>query len=416
MATGNFRVFLKNIRYTFRNKKRFTFFIILFIFLSGGVTFFVDTFTEYNRSELLEHKGILIKQQDFDTVDWDTSSPTNFANNLILDISALDNVQGVFPLSYVDIGPSLRFYGIDHSHPWVYDLISPLNVLSGTFLESSSDMIIPKDSSFRLNLSDTAPDELSIILSPGVDDTFTFNFGSNSIGLKVAGIYDPINLPTGDRTSLFVDQTILDQLIDDIPGLVRYIYQISVIVSGPGSSIFGFDSSVLYDETYDNRIVLKDEIDVLFAAEAQLSVIFDAESPKILGDITTIKQNKDRDVITFIIGITMGLFVSVIYAYLMSRFRKDEIAVLKALGYSSRHIRIALLAEIMTISMLGFAIGTSIIQWYLLRITEASVLAVFDWNVIIATFVIVVIIDIPGTLFASRRMMKVTPLDVFRDR
>ena len=89
MATGNFRVFLKNIRYTFRNKKRFTFFIILFIFLSGGVTFFVDTFTEYNRSELLEHKGILIKQQDFDTVDWDTSSPTNFANNLILDISAV---------------------------------------------------------------------------------------------------------------------------------------------------------------------------------------------------------------------------------------------------------------------------------------------------------------------------------------
>ena len=172
----------------------------------------------------------------------------------------------------------------------------------------------------------------------------------------------------------------------------------------------------MYDETYDNRIVLKDEIDALFAAESELSNIFDAESPKILGDITTIKQNKDRDVITFIIGITMGLFVSVIYAYLMSRFRKDEIAVLKALGYSSRHIRIALLAEIMTISMLGFAIGTSIIQWYLLRITEASVLAVFDWNVIIATFVIVVIIDIPGTLFASRRMMKVTPLDVFRDR
>ena len=171
MATGNFRVFLKNIRYTFRNKKRFTFFIILFIFLSGGVTFFVDTFTEYNRSELLEHKGILIKQQDFDTVDW-SSSPTNFANNLILDISGLDNVQGVFPISYIDIGPSIRFYGVDHTNPWVYDLISPLNVLSGTFLESSSDMIIPKGSSFWLNLSDTAPEELSIILNKTLKNLF----------------------------------------------------------------------------------------------------------------------------------------------------------------------------------------------------------------------------------------------------
>ncbi|MHA1912605.1 MAG: ABC transporter permease [Candidatus Kariarchaeaceae archaeon] len=415
MATGNFRVFLKNIRYTFRNKKRFTFFIILFIFLSGGVTFFVDTFTEYNRSELLEHKGILIKQQDFDTVDW-SSSPTNLANNLILDISDLENVQDVFPISYVDIGPSMRFYGIDNSNPWAYDLISPLNVLSGTFLESSSEMIIPKSSSFRLNLSDAAPSELSIILTPGVDDVFTFNFGSTSLDLKVAGIYDPINLPIDGRTSIFVDQIVLDQLVSEIPSLTRYIYQISVIVSGPGADLFGFDSSVLYDETYDNRIDLKIAIDALFDADPQLSVIFNADSPKIVGDSTTVKQDKDRDIITFIIGITMGLFVSVIYAYLMSRFRKDEIAVLKALGYSSRHIRIALLAEIMTISMLGFAIGTSIIQWYLLRITEASVLAVFDWNVIVATFVIVVIIDIPGTLFASRRMMKVTPLDVFRDR
>jgi ABC-type antimicrobial peptide transport system permease subunit len=416
MATGTFRIFLKNIRYTFRNKKRFTFFIILFIFLSGGVTFFVDTFTEYNRSELLEHKGILIKQQAFGTAEWFPSNSSNDANNLIVAISALDNVQGVFPLSYVDIGSSLRFYGLDHGNSWVYDLISPLDVLSGTFVESVNDMIIPKDSSFMLNLSNTAPSELSVIIAPGVDDTFTFNFASTSLDLKVAGVYDPINIPSQNRTSIFIDQTVLDQLVEEIPGLTRYIYQISVIVSGPGADIFGFDSSVLYDETYDNRLTLRTDIVTLFTANSQLSVIFDADSPKLVGDSTTIKQNKDRDMITFVIGITMGLFVSVIYAYLMSRFRKDEIAVLKALGYSSRHIRIALLAEIMTISMLGFAIGTSIIQWYLLRITEASVLAVFDWTVIIATFVIVVIIDIPGTLFASRRMMKVTPLDVFRDR
>ena len=99
MATGVFRVFLKNIRYTFRNKKRFFFFLVLFIFLSGGVTFFVDTFTEYNRSELLEHKGILINQQDFGTVNW-TDLPSNLAESLMTDISSLDNVKDFLRITY----------------------------------------------------------------------------------------------------------------------------------------------------------------------------------------------------------------------------------------------------------------------------------------------------------------------------
>jgi ABC-type antimicrobial peptide transport system permease subunit len=111
-----------------------------------------------------------------------------------------------------------------------------------------------------------------------------------------------------------------------------------------------------------------------------------------------------------------GVLLSTMFAYLISRFRRREIAILKAMGYSHASVRTTLTAEIITLAFVGFIIGLSLAQGLLYYLSDFSVHSLLRWQAVGWSFLINVIISLPGMLLVSFRVLGVSPSEVFRDK
>ena len=110
------------------------------------------------------------------------------------------------------------------------------------------------------------------------------------------------------------------------------------------------------------------------------------------------------------------MLISLLFSYLISRFRRREIAVLKALGYSNGSVRTALVAESITISLIGFFVGLGSAQAILMvNLGRFERNALFSLTAIGVSFLTIVVITLPGILFISRRVLKISPAEAFRD-
>lgn len=105
-----------------------------------------------------------------------------------------------------------------------------------------------------------------------------------------------------------------------------------------------------------------------------------------------------------------------LYNALIVWFRKREIAVLRAMGYKKREIRINLLGESLTISLLGFIIGLSAMLIYFWTQGFTFTNQVITPLTLLMSFGIVVGLSIPGLLIASVSFTRVNPILLFKAR
>jgi len=127
-------------------------------------------------------------------------------------------------------------------------------------------------------------------------------------------------------------------------------------------------------------------------------------------------------------GILGGLVVATLYGFLLTAFRKTEIATLKCIGWSNSNIRILIIGEILLVSCLAFllfievGIHVSGLAFYVsgdpfkpLFFVPGSVQQVLlARNMLLPSFVTVVLAQIPGILLANYRILIVKPMEALR--
>ena len=127
------------------------------------------------------------------------------------------------------------------------------------------------------------------------------------------------------------------------------------------------------------------------------------------------------------IGLVGAPIVATMYAFIISRFRTREIAVLKAVGYSNSNVQAMLLSEIATVSLIGFLISTFGFQIILIMNAQYTLNTTYVpliWNpfvdllpspIAIITFIFVVLSNILGFVIISRRSIAVRPVELFKN-
>lgn len=128
------------------------------------------------------------------------------------------------------------------------------------------------------------------------------------------------------------------------------------------------------------------------------------------------------------IAILGGLIVATMYGFLLTTFRKTEIATLKCIGWSNGNLRVLIVGEILMVSVLAFLLFIEIgihvtgLAYYLTGSSQSllffvppaiqQVLIARDY--LLVSLVVVVFAQIPGILLANYRILAVKPMEALR--
>lgn len=401
---GLFRVFKKSIRFTVRSKRRFIVFLMIFAIVSSFVAFFVDGIDTMQTDDFLDQKSVVLKEFGEFSVSYNQS---DLLMDDILDLpdNGKSPIEDSAIYHYLDLDQSLRIFSIMLSKPWLSSGVNPSMIQTGRFPRTTNEVLVP-DGSFQIRNSSTG-----IILKSDVVVGQTIEFINNEeiIELKVVGTFDnakiTIPLDLNKKLWLFMDFTIFEKIIDLYGNILdeAYTYSMSFIVPG----------TILNPATYD----------ALDQLNADIREIIDEEETSNYGSwLSPTKPGKDlreesyKELVFLGFAIIGGIFLSLMFSYLISRFRRREIAVLKALGYSNPSVRAALIGEIITTSSVGFVIGLGTAQGLIFFISDYSPTSLLRGFSMLYSFLINVVIAVPGMFLISRRVLKISPAEAFRDK
>lgn len=396
---GKPKLLMKSIVFSTRSRRRFFTFVIIFSILSGATILLLNYFDNFSRQGLLEHKGVVIKTASMDTV---------FLNSATSDVSSnLAGSSAVIYYKYVNFGSSFRIFSVDPRYAWAFSEIKPNNLISGSFPSGDNDIMISEDALVTL---DDSEGSTNMYTKPVVGTKFKIGTSSASpFDLTVKGIYrKPASIiadfAAEGREWLFLTETAFNTLIGSghlglSPSQI-YVHSISIIASG----------DVYSGACYDN----------VNSIHATLFSTINSD-PNYNDMIYTPKANKEEArnmaFLSLVFGIVGTILVSTLYSYIITRFRRREVAVLKAMGYSKTDVRIVVLSEILVVAITGFVLGLLAIQGYLVLTKQGS----WVFNILLSqtaflSFIVVVLATIPGFLLISYRILSVRPIEIFRQK
>ena len=110
---GNFRVFKKSVRFTFRSRRRFFVFLMIFGIVSTFIAFYIDTLDDLRTDGLLDQKGVVMEQDSYTDV---TYAEGNLIMNDILAKSELNSnvkIENSVIFHYIELEEYIRLYSMD---------------------------------------------------------------------------------------------------------------------------------------------------------------------------------------------------------------------------------------------------------------------------------------------------------------
>jgi predicted lysophospholipase L1 biosynthesis ABC-type transport system permease subunit len=134
------------------------------------------------------------------------------------------------------------------------------------------------------------------------------------------------------------------------------------------------------------------------------------------------------DPVSYLMAILGGLIVATAYGFLLTMFRKTEIATLKCIGWSNSNIRLLITGEILLISCIAFFLFVEVgihlagLSFYFTGSATGGLFFVPDWirpifaarPLLLWTFLLVVVLQLPGILLANYRILSVKPMEALR--
>ncbi len=396
---GQLKLLKKSIVFSTRSRRRFFTFVIVFSILSGATIILLSYFDNFSRQGLLTHKGVVIKATEF-------GSPTALLySEATADV--LENMPAtdeVIYYRYVNFGSSMRIISVNPQYPWAFTDLKPNNLIAGHFPQKDRQILVSNEALFALEESQ---DTTNLYTKPVVGTSFTIGGSADSpFKMTVSGIFK--KSPTIEADDgwewIFVTENDFDTITNEeylnpvLNGIDIFVHSISIIAGG---DVFG-------GAAYDNV----DDI----AAD-----LTDLDSANYGNPIFTPKTDKDENRNMMFLSLMFGVFgtfmVSTLYSYLITRFRRREVAVLKAMGYSKWSVRIVVLSEILVVAVTGFVIGLIGIQAFIYFSSTSS----YFYNIIFSptallSFLAVVLSSVPGFLLITTRILGVRPIEIFRQK
>lgn len=404
---GSLRVARKSALFALRARKRLIVFVIIFGMLSGATLLLVGTFDSYNRESLLDQRGVYIIEQSSNSINSTQYRSINRALDQDLDEGKYDT----HPVRYFNypagsLSSFMRVVGIDHEAPWAFSEVKPNSIKSGRFIKSSDEALVSEGFNVPLNWTETGLSSMSASLQ--VSNSITFEGNQDPMTFEVKGVFE--ESPRMQQSWLVISNDAFDDLITHLgksSSTDVFYYEVAFIAAG---GIL----EVLFGDAYGTVADIANNLGELAAETSTYGsweFIFDDQQVKA--------ETRDRDLLSFGVGAVGGLIVATLYAYLITRFRRREVAILKAIGFNARNVRITLLAEILTVAFLGFAAATLVIESYI-RFTAGSEyiasLFTMPYTTILISGSVVVLTCIPGFLLISWRILAVRPIEIFKER
>jgi hypothetical protein len=397
---GKYKLLMKSIVFSTRSRRRFFTFVMVFSILSGATILLLTYFDDFSRQGLLEHKGVVITAALPDSVTLATAQ-TDLA---VTDGGPpLPGSQVVIFYKYVNFGTSFRIFSMNSRYPWAFTEIKPNNLISGSFPDKDNEVLVSEDAFITLQDSQGG---VNVYTKPVVGTTFKLGGSEDSdFNLKVSGVYRKTTTITADsREWIMITEAAFERLVNNqnlgYSDSQIWIHSVTIIASG----------DVYSGACYSN-------VDQLAAS---LSVDINANTDYDNVDFTAKvfkEENRNMAFLSLVFGLFGTFMVSTLYSYIITRFRRREVAVLKAMGYSKTDVRIVVLSEILVVAVTGFLIGLLAIQAYLYlsRIGSWVFMIIFSQTALLS-FGAVVLSTVPGFFLISFRILSVRPIEIFRQK
>jgi ABC-type antimicrobial peptide transport system permease subunit len=395
---GQLKLLMKSIVFSTRSRRRFFTFVIVFSILSGATIILLSYFDNFSRQGLLSHKGVVVKASEFGT-------PTSLLYSEALSaqpvgVGTISGAEKVIYYRYVNFGSSLRIMSINSQYPWAFTDLKPNNLVAGHFPTKDSQILVSSEVLFALLDSQGT---INLYTKPVVGTSFTIGISADStFKLTISGIFKkPDAIATDDREWIFVTENTFNTFVDqnnlNLGNDEIFVHSISIIASG----------DVFSGGAYDNVDEIASDLGSLDA---------NYESPDF-----TPKSDKDENRNMMFLSLLFGIFgtfmVSTLYSYLITRFRRREVAVLKAMGYSKWSVRTVVLSEILVVAITGFFIGLIGIQAFIYFSSAGSyVFYIIFSPTAFLSFLAVVLSSVPGFLLITTRILGVRPIEIFRQK
>ena len=356
----------------------------------------------------MDQRGIVLKAPAFGTpsplslLEAESNSPVGIG---IDDGQTLAGASKVIFYKYVDFGSTLRIFSMNPRYPWAFSDLKPNNLAKGHFPYSTHQVLVSED--ILMTLAD-AEGGNQIYTKPGLGTSFTLGRSDDDpFKLSISGIFKKPAAAEEDVTRewIFLTEKAFATLIDgshlNLAKNEVYIHSITVIAGG----------DVFSGQTYSN-------VDQLASVLRPLS---QGAGANFYEPLYTPKSDKDELRNMMFLSLVFGLFgtfmVSTLYAYLITRFRRREVAVLKAMGYSKWSVRTVVLSEILVVAVTGFTFGLLGIQAFIyLTRSSAYVFNIVFSSTALLSFLAVVLSSIPGFIIITTRILGVRPIEIFRQK
>ncbi|MHA1616743.1 MAG: hypothetical protein ACTSX9_05490 [Candidatus Njordarchaeales archaeon] len=391
-----------------RAKIRSTIFVILFVLATTVSLLQLSRIYSYGTHDLLRLKGVVLEPQSpmrSDVIDEKLYGIYNDFRDvlsgiyIVYGLSILDNQLLVISVN------TYRELGFSEEIRWAVSEFKPTALIKGRYIETKGEGIV--NDGFYLNFTEYGT-PLAVHLSVG--DVLSFRAGYRELKIRIVGITSSelsvfkkvTDLPF--ENVLFVDWETFKDIAVDIKGLSgpieesSQVYVLRVIFLVKGSVI----SALTSGDIFKYKTVLKEELSKRASTLTPLKIISIEE---------IIPQEYQAMVILFIVSVLFQMMVTGIYAILIIRFRRIDIATLRAIGWDSGHVKMFVIGEFLSILVIGFVIGIvagGIYNSFLLRLPFSTI------PYIVLLFTNMIIPVLIGIKYTSSATLTIPPSEAFR--
>lgn len=405
---GVYTVFRKSVRFTFRHKKRFLVFLFIFGIISAFVAMFLDQIDTLQTTEFMQQKGVYIEQGSDMSVTYQQGIAFT---NLIKSNASSANVQidSTQMYNYAQLDAFLHVFTINVSRPWYNFELNPSFLKSGRFPKNPNEILIPEGS---YQLRNSTPNNVIMRSDLIVGQKLEFSNGTQNMDFTVVGTFDnsqlQIKINKNNEFWLVIDGSKLSNLLSLFGKHLTDAYTYSISFVAPGNILSKTTTKNIQDISNVIRSTIGNNFDTGKYGTFQNQPI----------SVAPDKANQEAGQIlsSLAFAVVGGIILSIFFSYLISRFRRREMAVLKTMGYSNSAVRATLFGEIATTAFFGFILGLVAAQGLLYYLSGFNYSALLRLRSILGSFIINVVIILPGIFLVSIRILSVSPAEVFRDR
>ncbi len=392
----------------FRAKSRALIFIILFILAT--VTTFLQSSRIYSfqTNDLTRLKSVILEPSSPITADKLESKIGGLYESVRDKLSGFYVLYGFKMLDDQLLVLTIRDYRNLYNpsdYPWVVSEFKPTSLAAGRYIQGDYEGIV--NTGFTLNFSAFGY-PVTVRLSMG--DSLVFVSGYREIRVNIVGVsssdMSAIQNALGEKIGsfLFVDWRTFEDIAVNVMQLHSPlegspdVFVLRIIMVVKGSII----STLTSGELFNNRMYVKSEV------SKKASSI----SPFQLAQIEEINYGEfQSSLFTFIVSILFQLIVAGIYAVLIVRFHRKDIATLRAIGWDTKSIRILSFGSFVSTLIIASIIGLIIGSLYIFIIARIPLELVPFIIVIISNIIIPILV---GFKYTSSATLSIPPSEAFR--